>query len=271
MKRTKAFTLIELLVVIAIIAILAAILFPVFNKAKIAAKRAGDQANMGAIHQALELYRADQGGYPPLLLQATEYVGGLPRNVSAVKRGYLFSSRISNVDTFKSVLNPAGQSQVITAFWPNADPRPLGGGEVAGMRQAYANVPVLYSHLGIDPTVITGGLFTSASATRFYAWDTYDVSPVPAAGGGIQYELRYCLFWTGFGQAGGDPNDNPRQMGYNDPADDTVVTWNSSYRLYDTGSVSPRRLRQDLVLFRNGSVKPSDSRDVYERSWRFGQ
>ena len=37
----KAFTLIELLVVIAIIAILAAILFPVFAQAKLAAKKAG--------------------------------------------------------------------------------------------------------------------------------------------------------------------------------------------------------------------------------------
>ncbi|MFX8790026.1 prepilin-type N-terminal cleavage/methylation domain-containing protein, partial [Acinetobacter baumannii] len=38
MQRVRAFTLIELLVVIAIIAILAAILFPVFAQAKAAAK-----------------------------------------------------------------------------------------------------------------------------------------------------------------------------------------------------------------------------------------
>ena len=37
--RQRAFTLIELLVVIAIIAILAAILFPVFAQAKVAAKK----------------------------------------------------------------------------------------------------------------------------------------------------------------------------------------------------------------------------------------
>ncbi|MCZ7579378.1 MAG: prepilin-type N-terminal cleavage/methylation domain-containing protein [Fimbriimonadaceae bacterium] len=41
MSRKSAFTLIELLVVIAIIAILAAILFPVFAQAKVAAKKTG--------------------------------------------------------------------------------------------------------------------------------------------------------------------------------------------------------------------------------------
>jgi prepilin-type N-terminal cleavage/methylation domain-containing protein len=55
----KAFTLIELLVVIAIIAILAAILFPVFAQAKTAAKKASDLTNTKQIGVALQLYLAD--------------------------------------------------------------------------------------------------------------------------------------------------------------------------------------------------------------------
>lgn len=55
----KAFTLIELLVVIAIIAILAAILFPVFAQAKAAAKKTADLSNMNQIGKAIYMYASD--------------------------------------------------------------------------------------------------------------------------------------------------------------------------------------------------------------------
>ncbi len=57
MKR--AFTLIELLVVIAIIAILAAILFPVFAQAKAAAKNTADLSNNKQISTTVMLYGSD--------------------------------------------------------------------------------------------------------------------------------------------------------------------------------------------------------------------
>jgi prepilin-type N-terminal cleavage/methylation domain-containing protein len=55
----KAFTLIELLVVIAIIAILAAILFPVFAQAKLAAKKSQGLAQAKQIGTAMHIYLAD--------------------------------------------------------------------------------------------------------------------------------------------------------------------------------------------------------------------
>ncbi|HEY3779590.1 MAG TPA: prepilin-type N-terminal cleavage/methylation domain-containing protein [Fimbriimonadaceae bacterium] len=55
----KAFTLIELLVVIAIIAILAAILFPVFAQAKLAAKKTSDLSNLQQIGTATYIYLND--------------------------------------------------------------------------------------------------------------------------------------------------------------------------------------------------------------------
>ncbi|MDR3687968.1 MAG: prepilin-type N-terminal cleavage/methylation domain-containing protein [Fimbriimonas sp.] len=57
--KPKAFTLIELLVVIAIIAILAAILFPVFAQAKAAAKKTACLSNGNQIGIALMLYLGD--------------------------------------------------------------------------------------------------------------------------------------------------------------------------------------------------------------------
>ncbi|HVL39231.1 MAG TPA: prepilin-type N-terminal cleavage/methylation domain-containing protein [Fimbriimonadaceae bacterium] len=57
--RNRAFTLIELLVVIAIIAILAAILFPVFAQAKVAAKKTAGISNQKQIGLSLLMYSAD--------------------------------------------------------------------------------------------------------------------------------------------------------------------------------------------------------------------
>lgn len=58
-KITKAFTLIELLVVIAIIAILAAILFPVFAQAKLAAKKTVALSNAKQMALANFMYMGD--------------------------------------------------------------------------------------------------------------------------------------------------------------------------------------------------------------------
>lgn len=55
----KGFTLIELLVVIAIIAILAAILFPVFAKAREKARTASCQSNLKQLATALLMYNQD--------------------------------------------------------------------------------------------------------------------------------------------------------------------------------------------------------------------
>ena len=59
MQRSKAFTLIELLVVIAIIAILAAILFPVFAQAKAAAKKTAALSNFKQVGLGLTMYAND--------------------------------------------------------------------------------------------------------------------------------------------------------------------------------------------------------------------
>ena len=59
MRPKKGFTLIELLVVIAIIAILAAILFPVFAKARDKARQAACLSNLKQIGMATMMYAQD--------------------------------------------------------------------------------------------------------------------------------------------------------------------------------------------------------------------
>jgi prepilin-type N-terminal cleavage/methylation domain-containing protein/prepilin-type processing-associated H-X9-DG protein len=64
-QRGKGFTLIELLVVIAIIAILAAILFPVFASAREKARQAVCNSNLKQIGIAIALYSQDYDEYLP--------------------------------------------------------------------------------------------------------------------------------------------------------------------------------------------------------------
>lgn len=60
----RAFTLIEVLVVVAILGILAAIVVPRIMDRPDEAKRVAARADIGAIVQALKLYRLDNGTYP---------------------------------------------------------------------------------------------------------------------------------------------------------------------------------------------------------------
>jgi len=74
MKKHNAFTLIELLVVIAIIAILAAILFPVFTQAKVAAKKTADLSNLKQIGTAIQIYASNADDYIPHYNWQHDYV-----------------------------------------------------------------------------------------------------------------------------------------------------------------------------------------------------
>lgn len=69
MKIEKAFTLIELLIVISIIIILAAVLFPIFARARLASRICGCQSNLRQLYVAINAYTEEYDGlYPPVWL-----------------------------------------------------------------------------------------------------------------------------------------------------------------------------------------------------------
>ncbi|MCW5937557.1 MAG: prepilin-type N-terminal cleavage/methylation domain-containing protein [Fimbriimonadaceae bacterium] len=70
--RKRGFTLIELLVVIAIIAILAAILFPVFARAKEAAKATTCGSNLRQMGIGFQMYMSDSDDTYPLAAYSTD-------------------------------------------------------------------------------------------------------------------------------------------------------------------------------------------------------
>jgi prepilin-type N-terminal cleavage/methylation domain-containing protein len=78
MVRRRGFTLIELLVVVAIIAILAALLFPVFAQARERARRTGCMSNTRQVGTATMMYLQDYEGYYPMSVHP-EWVNGSQR------------------------------------------------------------------------------------------------------------------------------------------------------------------------------------------------
>jgi prepilin-type N-terminal cleavage/methylation domain-containing protein len=76
-KHQSAFTLIELLVVIAIVAILAAILFPVFAQARTKARQANDMSNLKQLGLGWLMYAQD---YDEKLVPRGVYINNCPDN-----------------------------------------------------------------------------------------------------------------------------------------------------------------------------------------------
>ena len=70
--KGAAFTLVELLTVIAIIAVLAAILFPVFASARAKARQTACLSNLKQVGLAVQMYAQDYDGIFPYALDASD-------------------------------------------------------------------------------------------------------------------------------------------------------------------------------------------------------
>ena len=109
--RSRGFTLIELLVVIAIIAILAAILFPVFARARENARRASCSSNLKQIGLGLIQYSQDYDEQlPPHWIGNNNVFPGSARWMDIVQP-YVKSIQLFNCpSSIKPIYNPANSA-----------------------------------------------------------------------------------------------------------------------------------------------------------------
>lgn len=132
-RKNKGFTLIELLVVIAIIAILAAILFPVFARARENARRSSCQSNLKQIGLAIFQYSQDYDEKFPTLY--TCFDAACSPNYDywgTLVQPYLKSNQIlvcpSDTVTFELRIAPSG-IKVPMSYVGNAVPDPPSGSQ----------------------------------------------------------------------------------------------------------------------------------------------
>lgn len=171
----SAFTLIELLVVIAIIAILAAILFPVFAQAKESAKKTACLSNTKQIAFGLYIYTNDSDDYLPNTSWEQDpagFMGGIaynpqnPNGTYQVHWSYLIQPYIKNWNIF---VCPSDQN-VVTA--DNPCPNGLSDvGQLDGAGHMYCDwaapknsyIPVYNALPAHDWTVTSISMFTAPS------------------------------------------------------------------------------------------------------------
>jgi prepilin-type N-terminal cleavage/methylation domain-containing protein/prepilin-type processing-associated H-X9-DG protein len=115
--QKRAFTLIELLVVIAIIAILAAILFPVFAQAKEAAKKTQCLSNTRQIAIGLMLYCNDYDDRMPGLLAAIPPINGGNTSWPYIPYDRQIAPYVKNDDIYRCPGDGGGRPAASIPFW----------------------------------------------------------------------------------------------------------------------------------------------------------
>jgi len=114
MRRNRGFTLIELLVVIAIIAILAAILFPVFARAREAARKATCISNVKQIVLAAIMYAQDYDEVLPAAVGDDD--DGTGHAITAAWQNTIYSDGPGEYETLREAVYGSAGTNPLPAF-----------------------------------------------------------------------------------------------------------------------------------------------------------
>lgn len=180
MRRSKGFTLIELLVVIAIIAILAAILFPVFARARENARRTSCMSNLKQLGLGFMQYTQDFDEQYPGMIMATynnALTYGIPFGWADAMQPYIKSRQIFQCPSESTPIHQLPTERGYTDYWFNSR---LGqkslaavqspsltilSGDGNGYDAANAYVgSAIYAYIGCTTTTATGTLPPYAAA-----------------------------------------------------------------------------------------------------------
>jgi prepilin-type N-terminal cleavage/methylation domain-containing protein/prepilin-type processing-associated H-X9-DG protein len=175
----RGFTLIELLVVIAIIAILAAILFPVFARAREKARQSTCMNNVRQIVVGIQIYTQDHDQCYPDSTAVWDAVGGKDRKVlvcptygTSKANGYGYNKFLSGLSVAESGLPQPNETLVVTdsAESTNLLKDPL---SVAYRHSGLANVGFADGHVVALKSVplFNYGVSMANKVDIFSSWD----------------------------------------------------------------------------------------------------
>ncbi|QYK53366.1 MAG: prepilin-type N-terminal cleavage/methylation domain-containing protein [Fimbriimonadaceae bacterium] len=189
--KKSAFTLIELLVVIAIIAILAAILFPVFAQAKVAAKKTQSISNVKQLGTSAQIYLADYDDLHPLgIVRSTAYGGWTWDSFVPVPiKAYTYGTSANDIDRLGA--NSAFVFNAMQPYMKNLQLYRSPGATFERAKLAFSMTP--------DANKGAGGVNLPTSGTGYFSY-TYNGLLTGYSSTAIASVAELPIFWDGMGR-----------------------------------------------------------------------